>query len=72
MLLWQKHQNMIFLHYEVMNLIPPVKNEEQPKNIIKFNLPIENSLRTLISYKKLKVTNLKYPRKYNEIKNKEI
>ena len=42
------------------------------KNIIKFNLPIENSLRTLISYKKLKVTNLKYPRRYNEIKNKEI
>jgi len=41
-------------------------------NIIKFNLPIENSLRTLISYKKLKSTNPMYPRKYNEIKRKDI
>ena len=40
--------------------------------LIKFNLPIENSLRTLISYEKLKVTNSIYPRKYNEIKKKEI
>ena len=42
------------------------------ENIIKFNLPIENSLRTLISYKKLKPTNNIYPRKYSEIKKKEI
>ena len=41
-------------------------------NIIKFNLPIENSLRTLISYKKLEKTNPIYPRKYNEIKKKDI
>lgn len=42
------------------------------ENIIKFNLPIENSLRTLISYKKLEKTNPIYPRKYNEIKKKDI
>ena len=41
-------------------------------NIIKFNLPIENSLRTLISYQKLKPTNLIYPRKYSEIKKKSL
>lgn len=39
---------------------------------IKFNLPIENSLRTLISYKKLNKTNPIYPRKYTEIKKKDI
>ena len=39
---------------------------------IKFYLPIENSLRTLIVYKKLKETNKKYPRKYNEIKKKNL
>lgn len=41
-------------------------------DIIKFNLPIENSLRTLISYQKLKHTNLIYPRKYSEIKKKSL
>lgn len=42
------------------------------ENIIKFNLPIENSLRTLISYKKLSITKSIYPRKYSEIKKKDI
>ena len=42
------------------------------EKIIKFNLPIEKSLRTLISYQKLKPTNIIYPRKYNEIKKKDI
>jgi len=41
-------------------------------DVIKFNLPIENSLRTLISYKKLKPTNQIYPRKYSEIKKKSL
>ena len=41
-------------------------------NIIEFNLPIENSVRTLISYKKLAKTNLIYPRKYSEIKKKSL
>lgn len=40
--------------------------------IITFKLPIENSLRTLILYKKKKATELIYPRKYNEIKKKSI
>ena len=36
-----------------------------------FQLPIENSIRTLIKIKKIKKTNKMYPRKYSEIK-KEI
>lgn len=39
---------------------------------ISFTLPKENSLRTLIKYQKLNVTNLIYPRKYNEIKKKSL
>lgn len=45
-----------------------IKEEDR----IVFNLPIENSLRTLIKYKKLSITNTKYPRKYNEILKKDI
>ena len=41
-------------------------------NEIKFYLPKENSLRTLIIYQKKKETNKKYPRKYNEIKKKDL
>ena len=37
-----------------------------------FNLPKENSTRTLIMYQKYDKTNVKYPRKYSEIKKKEI
>lgn len=37
-----------------------------------FLLPIENSNRTLISYIKTKKTDLKYPRKYSEIKKREL
>ncbi len=39
---------------------------------IKFYLPKENSLRTLITYQKEKATNKKYPRKYTEIKKNNI
>lgn len=60
--------------------------EEETKNInnyyhklniteeskIEFNLPIENSLRTLIKYQKLKPTDLKYPRKYSDIIKRDI
>ena len=42
------------------------------KDRINFSLPKENSLRTLIKYQKLKPTDLKYPRKYNEIKKKNL
>ena len=37
-----------------------------------FNLPKENSLRTLLKYQKLEKTNIKYPRRYSEIKKKDI
>lgn len=60
--------------------------EEETKNIsnyynklniileknVKFNLPKEGSLRTLLKYQKLETTNMKYPRKYSEIKKKDI
>lgn len=37
-----------------------------------FNLPKEESIRTIIKYQKLKETNTKYPRRYSEIIKKEI
>lgn len=61
-----------------------VENEEKNINIyykklsileedrVVFNLPIEHSLRTLIKYKKIDKTNAMYPRKYTEIKKKDI
>ena len=39
---------------------------------IEFLLPIEKSARTLIRVKKIKATPLKFPRKYQEIKNKTL
>lgn len=39
---------------------------------ITFYLPQENSLRTLVKYQKLAKTDLKYPRKYTEIKKKSL
>lgn len=39
---------------------------------IVFNLPKEDSLRTLLKYQKLEKTNNKYPRRYSEIKRKDI
>lgn len=41
-------------------------------NKIEFNLPKEESLRTLIKYKKTNKTNIKYPRRYSEIIKKDI
>lgn len=37
-------------------------------NTIKYNLPIENSLRTILVFKKIQTTKNKYPRSYNIIK----
>lgn len=37
-----------------------------------FNLPVENSVRTLLLFKKIKETSKKYPRKYSEIKRKKL
>ena len=42
------------------------------EKIIEFKLPIENSNRTLILIKKLEKTNMKYPRKFSEIKKKSL
>lgn len=42
------------------------------ENKIELNLPKENSLRTLLKYKKIEKTNIKYPRRYSEIIKKEI
>lgn len=44
----------------------------QEQKIINFKLPIEESNRTLISYKKMSPTSLLYPRKYTEIKKKSL
>lgn len=45
-----------------------IKEEQR----IVFNLPHENSIRTLIKYQKEKETDKRYPRKYNEIIKKDI
>jgi len=42
------------------------------ENIIEFQLPIENSNRTIYMIEKMAKTPNIYPRKYNQIKNKEI
>lgn len=44
----------------------------QLQNIKKFKLPIEDSNRTLLLFKKLKDTDKKYPRKNNEIRAKRL
>ena len=38
------------------------------EDVIEFKLPIENSIRTLVKIQKLVKTNVKYPRKYADIK----
>ena len=48
------------------------KLSSQEKKILTFKLPIEESNRTLISYKKVFPTSLLYPRKYTEIKKKSL
>ena len=37
-----------------------------------FNLPKEDSIRTIIKYQKLKETDSKYPRRYSEIIKRDI
>lgn len=51
-------------YYKKLNISLEEKQE--------FYLPKENSLRTLLKYKKQEKTNIKYPRKYSEIIKKEI
>ncbi|MBR3161417.1 MAG: 16S rRNA (guanine(527)-N(7))-methyltransferase RsmG [Bacilli bacterium] len=59
------------------NEIYNIKNYEDKLSItlidkIEFHLPNENSLRTLIKYQKKDETNTNYPRKYSEIKKKDL
>ena len=46
-------------------------NIKEERRIV-FNLPHENSIRTLIKYQKEKETDKRYPRRYNEIIKKDI
>ena len=47
------------------------RNIKEEQRIV-FNLPNENSIRTLIKYQKEKETDKRYPRRYNEIIKKGI
>lgn len=69
--------NYIAMKSNIQEEIIGIENYEQKLKIkeeqkIIFQLPIENSTRTLVKYKKIEVTNQKYPRRYNEIKNKSL
>lgn len=73
----KKEGYFIAMKANIINEEININNYYQKLNIkevnrIVFNLPIEESIRTLIKYQKQKETNLKYPRKYSEIKKKEI
>ncbi len=58
---------------EIKNSIQSLKIlDAQIVNQTVFNLPKEDSLRTIIKIKKNKKTKNKYPRKYSEIKNKPL
>ena len=54
---------------EASNSIKELKSELE--NVISFTLPIENSVRNLVIIKKIEDNN-KYPRSFNEIKNKPL
>ena len=43
------------------------KLDSKIENVIAYELPIENSKRNILIIKKLKETNLKYPREYKKI-----
>ena len=69
--------NYIAMKSNIKEELIGIETYETKLNIVKekiltFNLPIEESVRTLIMYKKLKETPLIYPRKYNEIKKKSL
>lgn len=68
--------NKYFIAYKA-NIVEESKNALEKLNskiekIEKFNLPKEQSTRTLIKIKKIKPTSKKYPRKNSEIKNKPL
>ena len=48
------------------------KLDFKEEKILKFNLPIENSDRSLLKFQKIKSTNKLFPRKYSDIKKKPL
>jgi len=74
--LLKKDGYAVFLKANITEEINNSKNalkqlECKIEDTIEFKLPKENSLRTIIKIKKIKINN-KYPRKYNEIKKKPL
>ena len=55
---------------EASNSIKELNSELE--NIVSFTLPIENSIRNLVIIKKIGDNKTKYPRSFNEIKNKPL
>ena len=55
---------------EASNSIKELNSELE--NIVSFTLPIENSVRNLVIIKKIGDNKSKYPRSFNEIKNKPL
>lgn len=69
--------NYIAMKSDITKELANISNYENKLNLSKpkiltFTLPFEDSVRTLIKYQKKEKTNLKYPRRYNEIKKKDI
>lgn len=72
-------QNGYFIPLKA-NIIEELNNSRQAikqldievEKIIEFNLPIENSHRSILLIKKNTITNKKFPRKYSEIKKKPL
>ena len=59
---------------EEINATKKASNELSLKllEVIEFNLPIEESKRTIIKYRKENICNKKYPRKFSEMKKKPL
>lgn len=60
----QKEIENIDIYYKKLKI--------EEEKILTFTLPYEESMRTLIRYKKIDKTDLKYPRKYTDIKKKSL
>ena len=60
----QKEIENIDMYYQKLKI--------EEEKILIFTLPYEESTRTLIRYKKIDKTDLKYPRKYTDIKKKSL
>ena len=60
----QKEIENINIYYKKLKI--------EEEKILIFTLPYEESTRTLIRYKKIDKTDLKYPRKYTDIKKKSL